>query len=118
MNVLNMVSMTMSDILVASLLGILIVFVALVLLVLAFKLTGHLSMKTTKKRIVKNPDIPNDAIVPTDIAGAEIAAISMALHLFLDDVHDKESNVITIKRIERRYSPWNSKIYGLTNLNR
>jgi hypothetical protein len=49
------------------------------------------------------------------IASNEIAAISMALHLFMSDVHDEESNVITIKRIERRYSPWNSKIYGLNN---
>jgi len=39
----------------------------------------------------------------------------MALHLFYDEVHDDESNVITIKRIERRYSPWSSKIYGINN---
>jgi len=39
----------------------------------------------------------------------------MALHLFMNEMHDEESNVITIKRIERRYSPWNSKIYGLNN---
>lgn len=115
---LNMVSMTMNDILVASLIGIVIVFVALVLLVFAFNLTGRLSVRSSKKRIVKNPDIPNDAVAPSDMAGAEIAAIAMALHLYFEDVHDKESNVITIKRIERRYSPWNSKIYGLTNLNR
>jgi len=35
--------------------------------------------------------------------------------LFYDEVHDNESNVITIKRIERRYSPWSSKIYGVNN---
>jgi len=39
----------------------------------------------------------------------------MALHMFYDEVHDNESNVITIKRIERRYSPWSSKIYGTNN---
>ncbi len=50
-----------------------------------------------------------------DVSANEIAAISVALHLFINEMHDEESNVITIKRIERRYSPWNSKIYGLNN---
>jgi glutaconyl-CoA/methylmalonyl-CoA decarboxylase subunit delta len=50
-----------------------------------------------------------------EIPSADVVAISMALHLFYDEVHDNESNVITIKRIERRYSPWSSKIYGVTN---
>ena len=50
-----------------------------------------------------------------DIPSADIVAIAMALHLFYDEVHDDESNVITIKRIERRYSPWSSKIYGTNN---
>ena len=50
-----------------------------------------------------------------EIPSADIVAIAMALHLFYDEVHDNESNVITIKRIERRYSPWSSKIYGTNN---
>ena len=51
-----------------------------------------------------------------EIPSADIIAIAMALHLFYDEVHDDESNVITIKRIERRYSPWSSKIYGINNI--
>jgi len=50
-----------------------------------------------------------------EIPSADIVAIAMALHLFYDEVHDNESNIITIKRIERRYSPWSSKIYGINN---
>ena len=50
-----------------------------------------------------------------EVPTADIVAISMALHLFYEEVHDDESNVITIKRIERRYSPWSSKIYGINN---
>lgn len=50
-----------------------------------------------------------------EVSSNDIVAISMALHLFYDEVHDDESNVITIKRIERRYSPWSSKIYGINN---
>ncbi len=44
----------------------------------------------------------------------DVAAISLALYLYFNQ-HDKESNVITIKRIERRYSPWSSKIHGMNN---
>jgi len=50
-----------------------------------------------------------------EIPSTDIVAIAMALHFFYDEVHDDESNVITIKRIERRYSPWSSKIYGINN---
>ena len=50
-----------------------------------------------------------------EIPSNDIVAIAMALHLYYDEVHDDESNVITIKRIERRYSPWSSKIYGINN---
>lgn len=50
-----------------------------------------------------------------DIPSADIVAIAMALHMYYDEAHDNESNIITIKHIERRYSPWSSKIYGLNN---
>lgn len=50
-----------------------------------------------------------------EVPNADMVAIAMALHMYYDEVHDDESNVITIKRIERRYSPWSSKIYGIHN---
>jgi hypothetical protein len=44
----------------------------------------------------------------------EIAvAIATAIHLFTQEVHDDENYVLTIKRIQKPYSPWSSKIYGL-----
>lgn len=110
-------TMTMGGVLLISLISILIVFAALIILSLAFSLIGKLSVKSSKKRMQKAGH-DEMAISSSEIPASEIAAISMALHLYLDDVHDKESNVLTIKRIERRYSPWNSKIYGLTNLNK
>jgi len=45
------------------------------------------------------------------ISGEESAAISMALYIF-NELHDEESNIITIKKIERAYSPWSSKVYN------
>jgi hypothetical protein len=61
----------------------------------------------------KSPSIDNDN--KGEVPSADVVAIAMALHLYYGEVHDDESNVITIKRIERRYSPWSSKIYGTNN---
>ena len=47
-----------------------------------------------------------------------IAAIGLALSISME-VHDEESGVLTIKRVQPRYtSPWNSRILGINNLNR
>lgn len=46
------------------------------------------------------------------ISGDVSAAISMAIYL-CRQLHDEESNVITIKRVSKSYSPWSSKIYSL-----
>ncbi len=105
-----------SELLIGSVIGIVVVFIALTILVLLFSLTQYLILNSSKKKLIKAGKKEEEII---DVSANEIAAISMALHLFMSDIHDKESNVITIKRIERRYSPWNSKIYGLNNtLNR
>lgn len=45
-----------------------------------------------------------------------VAAISMAVHLYLNELHDVESGVVTIKRISKIYSPWSSKLYNMRNL--
>ena len=41
------------------------------------------------------------------------AAISMALYLYFNELRDEESNIITIKKEAKPYSPWSSKIYGV-----
>jgi len=93
--------------------GWLIVFAALVLLVIVFtQIPKILYYNTRKKLKVKN----KSAVVTDDelhVAGDVNAAISMALFMFFDEMHDEESNVITIKRVRKTYSPWSSKIYGL-----
>jgi len=106
------------QILLYSAIGVTVVFSALIILVIAFKVMGNMSKKSLKKLTGKtiHPEKSGEIIHENELTGQEVAAISMALHLFLSDIHDQESNIITIKRIERRYSPWNSKIYGLTNI--
>jgi Na+-transporting methylmalonyl-CoA/oxaloacetate decarboxylase gamma subunit len=94
---------------------IIVVIASLILLVILVQVVQSLVKKNSKSKIV---DAEQNADNVKNIPAEEIAAIAMALHLYLDNVHDEESNVLTIKRIERRYSPWNSKIYGLNNLHR
>ena len=46
--------------------------------------------------------------------GASEEATVMAMHLYFD-AHDEEPHVITIQEVEKRYSPWSSKIYSMRN---
>jgi len=41
------------------------------------------------------------------------AVIAAAVYLTAQEIHDSEQYVLTIKRIDKIYSPWSSKIYGL-----
>lgn len=96
--------------------GWLIVFVALVCLIIVFTNVPRILKIKAPKRTVKKSDETGETIVEKGyLSGDETAAIAMALHMFFDEQHDEESNVITIKRIQRRYSPWSSKIYGVRN---
>ncbi|HAF28445.1 MAG TPA: hypothetical protein DCG75_05290 [Bacteroidales bacterium] len=93
--------------------GWLIVFAALLLLVIIFtqvpKLIYYNSRKKLKQKTKQSSVTDDDLLVTGDVS----AAISMALYLFFDELHDEESNVITIQRVRKVYSPWSSKIYGL-----
>jgi uncharacterized protein YqeY len=50
-----------------------------------------------------------------NVEGNVNAAIAMAIHMYVNELHDEESGIITIKEIKKRYSPWSSKIYGVMN---
>ena len=50
--------------------------------------------------------------IPSEV----LAAISMALFEIQDEVHDKESNVLTIKRVSQEYIPWASKESGMLRM--
>ena len=106
-----------------TLLGLGIVFVVLCLLILLLVVFGK--VMTPKVRVPKAVRTPKDAKVEisddTEFHEVQLpanasAAIAMALHLYYSDVHDQDSHVITIKKVERRYSPWSAKIYGINNL--
>lgn len=91
-----------------------IVFAALVVLVFIFSLVPRIHVALTERKLRKQGKLEENEKIES-VSGEENAAIAMALYLFLNEQHDEESGIITIKRIERRYSPWSSKIYTLNN---
>ena len=102
-----------------TILGWLIVFAALIFLVLIFltipKIISWFTQRACRKKARKaNREIPDQNI---ELTGEMNAAISMALFLFFNEAHEEESNIITIKEVKRRYSPWSSKLYGMNNVN-
>ncbi len=102
-----------------TILGWLIVFVALIFLVLIFLLVPKIILWSTQRALRKkdrynHKSVGDKEMILTDEMNA---AISMALYLYFNEVHEEESNIITIKEVKRRYSPWSSKLYGMNNLN-
>jgi len=55
-----------------------------------------------------------DKVITTENKGIEAevsAAIGMALYMYNSNQHDMESLKITIQKVAKLYSPWNSKLY-------
>lgn len=101
------------------------VFVLLVVVVVVLNLFSKLiapkvKLPKSKAETVKaKKTLSEDGeYVEGHLSAGDSAAIAMALHLYYAEVHDEESAIITIKTVQRRYSPWSSKIYGLNNLQR
>lgn len=93
-----------------------IVLSALVILSLLFLGFGKISSSLQKSRKRKahgvtehNAEDHHDELD----SGEVIAAISMALAEHLGQHHDLEDTILTIKRMRKAYSPWNSKIYNM-----
>lgn len=99
-----------------TLLGYFVVFVALTLLVIVFtrikRVQDFFVLKKWKK--TKGEEPVTDTPKP-EISGDENAAICTALYLYFTELHDEEKYVMTIKKVSKTYSPWNSKLYGTYN---
>ena len=93
-----------------------VVFAALIMIFLMLKLFGYVATrkdrKAKKEQVATTPaatgtaDVDANEVGPT---GEELAAITMALHLFFNSQHDEESEVITIDMPSKHYSPWSQK---------
>ena len=94
-----------------------VVFVGLILLFVAFKIVGRVSVNLSKRNVMKAKGITNKQEAKDkklgEVPGEVYAAIAMAMHEMQSDVHDMEDTILTITRVKRSYSPWSSKIYTL-----
>ncbi len=96
-----------------SVVSILVVFLSLTVLVLIFMAIPKLLEMKIKSNIKKTgvTEVIQNVNMEADIN----AAIAMGLHMYFNELHDEESNIITIHNAPKQYSPWSSKIYGVQN---
>lgn len=94
-----------------------VVFSGLILLFIFFKIIGKIAIKYYKHNAMKAQGITDKKEAKEaglgERPGEIYAAIGLALHEQLDNVHDVENTVLTIHRMPNYYSPWSSKIHTL-----
>lgn len=116
MNLLNILLASSVDFgLTVAIVGFSIVLFSLTLMVFVFsklpKLVNiNLRKFSNKSKNNVQEETPDDHYI---IEGNVTAAISLALHLHFSELHDEESNIVTIKKVKKAYSPWSSKIYSV-----
>lgn len=98
-----------------------IVISALAILSILFLIFGKISkslLSKNKKQAAVNSvhSNPDDHDFTELDSGEVIAAIAMALSEHFGEGHDMEETILTIRRLNRAYSPWNSKLYNLRQM--
>jgi glutaconyl-CoA/methylmalonyl-CoA decarboxylase subunit delta len=107
-------SVVLQDGVIISIVGIIIVFVALLILYKVFAWISILISLNIRQKLKRQGKLTaeergsDSLMIPADHS----AAISMALYLY-NELHDEESNILTIDRVSRIYSPWSSKYYNM-----
>lgn len=103
--------------------GFCIVIIALFILSMIFRgIASYFSKQDAKKIAPEQKKVENKPVVKAEtkvaaegeIPAEVLTAIGMALYLSTN-LHDEESNVLTI---ERRQTSWNDKSYGVRHWNR
>ena len=84
----------------------------LILIVVAIVISKNIEEKRELKALEKAKEEAEAEKAKSD-SRITISAIAMALYLYYSDVYHEKDDLITIKKINNRYSPWNSKIYGI-----
>ncbi|MEI7725437.1 MAG: hypothetical protein WCK09_10050 [Bacteroidota bacterium] len=101
--------------LVIAITGYCIVLVALAFMAYFFTRLHTLQDFLTKRRLAMKETSGKLETPKVVMTGEENAAIAAALYLFFSELHDEEKYVMTIRKVSKTYSPWNSKIYGIWN---
>jgi glutaconyl-CoA/methylmalonyl-CoA decarboxylase subunit delta len=94
--------------------GYMTVICSLFLLFVLFSVIPALRQRNQRKRF-RTEGLPESTatIVPGEVS----AAIALAISIHLEELHDQETAILTIKKAGKNYSPWNSKIYNIINFN-
>lgn len=95
-----------------AIIGISVVFAALFFLYLIFLNLAkilQINVNRSLRKEGKSSEIQENPAISSEVN----AAIALAIYMLNAEAHDKESEVLTINKISRTYSPWSSKIYGL-----
>lgn len=94
-----------------------VVFCGLILLYIAFRIIGKVSVGLRKRNAMQAKGITDMQEAKEkqlgEAPGEVFAAIAMAMHEMQSDVHDVEDTVLTISRVKRSYSPWSSKFQNM-----
>lgn len=114
MKMLTVMDWGWSEMLWVALISICLVFFVLILLVGVMKAFGYIFTRREQAATAQTPS--GRTVSEGQLHEEEVAAITTALKLYRSALHDRESEVLTILSIKRAYSPWNSKIHGLTQL--
>lgn len=97
-----------------------IVIGALIVLSILFYFFGKISSwflsrkKKQTAKVIKKQDSVEVSSTPD--TGDVIAAISAALAQHFSTDHDMQDTILTIRKLRKAYSPWNSKIYNMRQL--
>jgi hypothetical protein len=96
-----------------SVIGYIVVLASLAALYYVFRYLPNILHWQIRSRLRKQGIAHSGA--PHSISGDELAAISTALYLYFNEVHDEERTIMTIRKVSKTYSPWSSKIFGVMN---
>jgi glutaconyl-CoA/methylmalonyl-CoA decarboxylase subunit delta len=90
-----------------------IVFLALTILYFFFKIIPKIVEWQIKARVEDKETLKGQTVEQLQLPAGVDAAISAALYLYLNEIHDEENSILTIKKVSKAYSPWSSKIYNM-----
>jgi len=112
MIILNVSDINAENITIA-IVGMVIVFASLSILYLFFKSIPVIIEWYTKRQLRRKGQIVDSKPGSLNIEAGIDAAISAALYLYLNEIHDEENTIMTIKKVSKTYSPWSSKLYSM-----
>ncbi len=108
---------SMKEHLVFAMTGFGILFFTLLLFSVVFTLLPKLHSRKLRKKFQQMNGGSKSTLANTMLPGEVSAAIAMAISIYFDELHDQETAILTIKKVGKTYSPWNSKIYNVINFN-